>query len=558
MLLSRILRSRWMSVARRDDGVAMAAVLGLLAVGIILTSVVLVSVVGATNFSTYTRAGVQAQAAAEAGVAAARAGLAAGTCSEAGGAPVYRNASNTTPVFAAAIYRPVAGGGWVAGCPVGTTTQVRILSTGYAVEPGTNGVSANNTVVLEAILAASSTPTTITASGPAIYAYASSSFGGGAKFVSVDGSVPDVLVRTGNVTCSGSFPGVANFVVNGGSLAIEGSCQIEGNAYATGRMTLSGSGYVRGYAVANGVQLGGSSRIYGRVWSSSDVVLSGNPTISGILKAQSAVLDGGTVSSQAYIYGNTNVQNAGGTNLGATFTTQTANPTPPSWWGGNARITKVNPITAPTYASDVPAMPVVPDWIDFGARSEEYTSTVWTGFTVYTMGTTCDAAALRTAITAIGSAPGLIDGRNCSTGISLGGSNTITIVNDLAIIVPRFTMDGSASFASASRHRLWIINPDYHANSTPVGDCPGALSISGGASFASTIDLLLYSPCTVTIASSTTVRGQIFAGDVSLGGSGQVSYVAIGLPGVNLSTGVRDSSSSTSADRALVSLRNVR
>jgi cytoskeletal protein CcmA (bactofilin family) len=543
--------------ARRDDGVAMAAVLGLLAVGIILTSVILVSVVGATNYSTYTRAGVQAQAAAEAGIAAARAGLATGTCSEAGGAPVYHNAANQTPVYAAAIYRPAAGGGWVAGCPVGTSTQVRILSTGYAVEPGTNGVSANNTVVLEAILAAASTPTTITASGPAIYAYASSSFGGGARFVSVDGSSPDVLVRTGNVTCSGSFPGLANFVVKGGTLAIDGSCAIEGNAFATGRMTLTGSGYVRGFAVANGVQLEGSSRIYGRVWSSSDIVLSGNPTVSGILKAQSAVLDGGTVSSQAYIYGNTNVKNAGGTTLKATFTTQTANPTPPSWWGGNARITKVNPITAPTYASDVPAMPIVPDWIDFGARSDEYTSTVWTGFTVYTMGATCDADALRTALTAIGSSPGLIDGRLCSNGIVLGGSNQFTIVNDLAIMVPKFTMDGSASFTSATSHRMWIINPDRNANATPVGDCPGGLSITGGATFSSKIDLLLYSPCTITIASSTSIRGQIFSGDVTLGGSGQVSYVAIGLPGVNLSTGVRESNSSTSADRALVSLRNV-
>ncbi len=549
--------TRLRSIASGDRGVAMAAVLGLVAVALILTSVILTSVVGATSFSTYTRAGVQAQAAAEAGVAAARAGLAAGTCASAGTPPVYRSATGEHPVYAAQIFRPATGGGWTAGCPVGTGTQVRILSTGYADRGGQGGVTAGDSVVLEAILASASTPTTIQASGPAIYAYASSSFGNGARFVSVDGSSPDVLVRTGNVSCTGDFPGVANFVVRGGTLAIGNSCRIEGNAYSTGRMTLSGNGYVRGYAVANGIQLEGSSRIYGRAWSTSDLVITGNPTVSGIVKAQSLRLDGGTLGSQAYIYGNTNVTNAGGTTLSATLTTQTTNPTPPSWWGGNARITRVNPITAPTFASDLPATPTVPDWIDFGAVAAEYTSTAWTGFTVYTMGSSCTVTTLRAAITAIGSAPGVIDGRACSGTLTIDGNNQIDIVNDLAIIAPRITITASGRFSATSLHRLWLINPDTTANSSPVGNCPGNLTIDGGSTKFTNIDVLVYTPCTVSIASGIQLRGQIFAGDVSLGGSAQISYVPIGLPGVNLSTGVRENSGSTTADRALVSLRNV-
>lgn len=552
MLLTRMRRA-----IRGDEGVAMVAVLGLVAVALVLTSVIVTSVVSATNFSTYTRAGVQAQAAAEAGVAAARAGLAAGTCSSAGSPPVYRSAAGESPAFAAAIYRPATGGGWTAACPVGTGTQVRIVSTGFADANAEGGVSADDTVVLEAILAAASTPTTIQASGPAIYAYSSSSFGAGARFVSVDGSSPDVLVRTGNVTCSGSFPGIANFVVKGGNLAIMGSCQIEGNAYATGRMTLTGSGFVRGYAVAAGIQLEGSSRIYGRAWSTSDTVLTGNPTISGILKTQSLRLDGGTLGSSGYVYGNTNVQNAGGSNLNATLTTQTANPTPPSWWGGNSRITKVNPITAPTFASDVPAVPVVPDWIDFGALAAEYTSTAWTGFTVVTLGPTCTVATLRAAIATVGSAPGVIDGRTCSGTLTIAGDDQINLANDLAIIAPRIAIDGSGRFAATSAHRLWLINPDTNANASPTGDCPGSLSIGGGSTKFTNLDVLLYSPCSVSIASGIQLRGQIFAGDVSLGGSAQVSYVPIGLPGVNLSTGVRENSGSSTVDRALVSLRNV-
>lgn len=552
-----MLLNRFRLVARGDDGVAMAAVLGLVAVALVLTTVILTSVVGATNFSTYTRAGVQAQAAAEAGIAAARAGLAAGTCSGAGTPPAYRSAAGESPAYVAEIYRPAAGGGWTAGCPVGTSTEVRIVSTGYADSEGQGGVSAGDAVVLEAILAAASTPTTIQASGPAIYAYSSSSFGNGARFISVDGSSPDVLVRTGNVTCSGSFPGIANFVVKGGNLAVTQSCQIEGNAYATGRMTLSGSGYVRGYAVANGIQLEGSARIYGRAWSTSDLVITGNPTISGIMKAQSLRLDGGTLGAQGYVYGNTYVQNAGATTLSATLTTQTATPTPPSWWNGTSRITKVNPITAPTFASDLPAVPVVPDWIDFGSLAAEYTSTVWTGFTVYTMGTTCTATTLRAAVTAIGTAPGLVDARACTGTLTIGGNEQIDLLNDLAIIGPRISIIESGRFAATSAHRLWLINPDVNANATPIGDCPGSLSIGGGSTKFTNLDVLLYSPCSVTIASGINLRGQIFAGDVSLGGAAQVSYVAIGLPGINLSTGVREDSGSSTADRTLLSLRNV-
>ncbi len=548
MFLTRLIR-----VSRRDDGVAMAAVLGLLAVGLILTSVILASVVSASGYSRYTRAGVQAQSAAEAGIAAARAGLTAGTCS--GSTPTYRSANGDVPAYAATIWRPDGSGGWVQGCPVGTGTQVRILSTGYSEAPGSTGFSAANSTVLEAILAASSTPISITASGPAIYAYSASSFGGSGSLVSVDGSVPDVLVKTGNVTCNGDATGVANFVVNGGSLAVQGSCKISGNAFASGRMTFEGSGYVQGFVVANGVTMSGSSRIYQRVWSASDISLSGNPTVSGIVKAYSASLDGGTFSAAAYIYGNTNVKNAGGTTLNGTLTTQTATPTPPDWWGGNSKISRVNPITAPTFNSDLPATPVVPNWVDFGSRAEDFTTTVWNGFTIYTMGTTCNETTLRAAITAIGSAPGVIDGRACSGRFGIGGDNNIQITNDLAIITNNFRIDGSGRFSSTTSKRLWLINPDTVANGVP--DCPGSLEITGGGTKFTNISTMIYSGCKVVIGSGITVTGQVFGADVSMSGSATLRYTAVGLPGVNLSTGTTTPTGSSTASRSVLSLRNV-
>lgn len=548
MFLTRLVRT-----ARRDDGVALAAVLGLLAVGLILTTVILTSVVSASGFSTYTRAGVQSQAAAEAGIAVARAGLAAGTCS--GSTPTYASAEGDVPVYVATIWRPNGSGGWVAGCPIGTATEVRILSTGYATAEAVNGVSAGDETVLEAILASSATPVTLSASGPAIYAYSASSFGNGSRLVSSDGSIPDVLVKTGNVDCTGSAQGVANFVVNGGSLNVGNSCEISGNAFSSGRMTFSGNGFVGGYVKANGVTMLGSSRVYGRLWSTADLVIDGNPTISGIAKAQSAVLSGGTLSSASYIYGNTNVQNAGATTLRGTMTTQTTNPTPPSWWGGNARISRVNPITAPTFNSDLPTTPTVPDWVDFGSRAEDFTATVWSGFTVYTMGTNCSASAVQAAVNAIGSAPGVLDARACSGALTVNNNDSVTLVNDLAIIAPSITIGNSGRFTSTTQHRLWLINPDFVPDAQPT--CPGGLSITGTNSHFTNLDVMIYTPCRANIDNGTNMVGQVFAGDVALGGSVQITYRAIGLPGVNLSTGTTTPTSATSASRPLTSLRNV-
>lgn len=548
MFLTKIVR-----VSRRDDGVAMAAVLGLLAMGLVLTTVILTSVVSAQGYSTYTRAGVQSQASAEAGIAAARAGLAAGTCS--GSNPTYTSAVGAVPAYSATIWRPNGTGGWQQGCPIGSSTQVRILATGYAFAAGTAGIDDADTTVLEAVLAASSTPVTLVASGPAIYAYSSSSYGGSGQLLSVDGSIPDVLVKTGNIICNGAADGVANFVVNNGNLAVQGSCNIAGNAFSSGRMTFEGSGVVGGYVRANGITMTGSARIGGRAWSTADISISGSPSVNGIVKAQSAVLDGGTFNAASYIYGNTNVQNAGGTNLNATLTTHTTNPTPPNWWGGNSRISRVNPITAPTFASDLPSVPVVPNWVDFGSRADDYNSTVWVGFSVYVMGSNCNVAAVRTAIAAIGPNPGVIDGRACSGGtISIGGSEQVAVVNDLAIIANNIELGGSMRFVSSTAKRMWLINPDTIDNDLP--NCPGKLDISGSAGFTN-LSVLLFSGCRVSLASSTQMTGQIFGGDVSLGGSARMQYRAVGLPGVNLSTGNQDPTASSSTPRTVLSLRNV-
>ena len=203
MLLTRV-NSRLAAWRDEERGAAMASVMALLAVSLLLSTLVASSVVTATGVTSSARANVQSQAAAEAGVAAARAGLVAGTCSASGNQ--YASASGATPSYLATIWVPL-GSGWTRGCPASLTTQVRILSTGYASAEGVAGNSAHDSSHLEVVLSNATTSAQINATGPAVYAFSATGFSGGGSLVGVDGSNPAILIKTGDVDCTGGADG---------------------------------------------------------------------------------------------------------------------------------------------------------------------------------------------------------------------------------------------------------------------------------------------------------------------------------------------------------------
>jgi hypothetical protein len=105
---------------------------------------------------------------------------------------------------------------------------------------------------------------------------------------------------------------------------------------------------------------------------------------------------------------------------------------------------------------------------------------------------------------------------------------------------------------------MWLIIPDEIKNKLP--DCPdedATFGIGGSFSFANSISTMIYTPCPADIASGIVIRGQLFAGYAEIGGSAQLGYIPIGLPGYNLSTGEDTNIAATEAQRVLVSLRNV-
>lgn len=554
MLLTSILRR----LRRDDQGAAMAAVIGLMATGLIITALIAGNLIVALGQTTSTRAGVQSQAAAEAGIAAARAGLILGSCASQptfDGAPAYQSDPADDLSYVATVWRPDGGGGWTPGCPAGLTTQVRILSTGYAASTGAGNDSRDATSI-EAVLSAAGETSIILALGPAVYAYNAGAFGNGGQLVSLDGSTPDVIVANGSVTCDNNFQATANLVVNGGTLTVDNGCEVSGNAWSSGRIDMVNSGTIGGYAIADGVSMANSASVQ-RIWSTADVTTSGNVTVNGSIKAFEVVLQGGTFGGPSYVYGPMAVTRPNQVQLTGDFTTQ-ALTTDLGNWTYKSRITVQNPITSPTFASDLPPAPIVPNWVDFGSDPAHYTTDTWSGFTVVTMGTSCGFSDLTAAVTSLGSNPGVIDGRACSSGVRIDQNNALTQRNDLAIIADSIVFDNQGTIRTdGGEYRTWLINPDTVANGQP--DCAAGqkLAVYNNAQFID-VDVLMYSPCAVELVAGIEVDGQIFAGSAGLGNNSTLAYAPVGLPGYNLTYGTEvDTVVSTESDRELVAVRNI-
>lgn len=536
------LKHRLRRLVRTERGAALSAVVGLMAVGVVLTAVVASSVITATGVTTSVRAGVQSQAAAEAGVAAARNGLVTGTCAANAG----RYTSSVAPEYVATVWTKVSGS-WVRGCPANTTVETRILSSGYSTNDGQGGVSGrdqtNIEVVLSTIAATTTTttttptpqPVTLTASGPAIYAYNASGFGGSGKLVSIDGSSPSVLVKTGDVTCSGGSSGQADWVIDGGAFTVNGSCNITGTVWVDKALSVSGGPSIGGSAVAASINLSGSSKIGGSAWATGDVRLDGGGTQVGVNVTAGGNL---TIVGSAAVKGHTWVQLHTsldwGTNIAGNARSRTLSV--PAYSSGlvsgTTTTTSPNSPGASPYAQ--PSRPVVADWVDFA-----YAKTDWVGFTEYVVpaGTNCDYARLTSIVSGFAGNPGVIDARNCTNAIEVSSYQKLALTNDLAIIANKFNFGGSGGFSSTVDRRLWLINPDATTGKTPTCGANQSFLVGGGFTFDAKLDVMMYSPCRINIGSSTKFTGQIFAGQAVVDGAAEIKYTPVGLPGWNLTTG---------------------
>ena len=241
-----------------ERGSALMAVIGVMAVLLIITLTVSSSSLQALTITTSTRAGVQAQAAAEAGIDAALVKLSTGTA-----CPEVLLESVTAPIFTATVVY-LAAGDDEAACA--EATQVRIVSTGTALNPGSTGITPRARRTIEAVFAYGATGATSRSTTAAIYSYSGGSF---VDTLTVTGKVagqplPVMYVRTNDLSCEKGKGNAAedatnevtfDLVVAVGDLSMGDSCVLPANVWTDDGADLTGSARINGTAVVGDMGL---------------------------------------------------------------------------------------------------------------------------------------------------------------------------------------------------------------------------------------------------------------------------------------------------------------
>lgn len=526
-----------------DDGSVLALVLGLMLIIAVVTITVLSVSVTATSFATSSRANVQAEAVAQAGIDATRATLQS-ACTATGPS----TAVGSSGTYQTTVSVPNGSGGWTPGCPTTTTTQVRIVSVGTASAKAVGANTSGDSVTVAAVLSPGGTATSANATGPAVYSYNVGSLNGSGKILPFLGSTPTVMVKTGDVDCSGAgFAGLTALVVGGGALRMSGSCVITGNVFSSGALSVEGGGRAGGDAVASAVTISGSAAVGGGVWTPGLLSLSGGAAVGGNVggnaSAANLSMSGSTrISGNAWITDTTTT--TGISSIGGTLTTRVLSGSPAP---GRTTVSGGTGPGASPYPT--PTVPSVPAWLNY-----RYSASDWPGYTIVTLAAgTCGYDQLAAALTTIGTNPGVIDGRNCTGGVTSGDYQQLLIKNNVAIIAKSFQLGGSAGVTSLSAVKLWLITPDDTADTSPTCPSGGGFSVGGAYTFSPTIATMIYSPCNVQFTSANVFYGQVWAGQTSFAGASAFNYVPVGLPGYDLSTGT----AATSGPRSVLSLGTV-
>ncbi len=224
-----------------ERGSAMVAVIGVLAVGLILSTLIMASIVSGLGWSTFSRASVQSHASADAGIVAARIGLFnAGDCNTQSTSGVYVSASS--PSYRVTVERN-DGSGWVAGCPTALTTQVRLTSTGTAAAPAVAGVSAGDSTSVEAVY--EYLRPGVNPSGVAVYVHNDFTVEANSSFDLSEAGSTGLIVKNGTFTCDKNNSVINGSVVVIGNLTFDGKCTVTGSAEVSGLATL-GAGQING------------------------------------------------------------------------------------------------------------------------------------------------------------------------------------------------------------------------------------------------------------------------------------------------------------------------
>lgn len=521
MFLKSFLNKNSDTASRNDRGSAIIGVLGVMGVtGVIALTITSMSF-HAVGYSTSTRAGVQAEAAAEAGIDFAAAKLATSICQA-------QYSSTSAPIFVVAIaystFQTSPGDtdtSWVSGCPTSTDAKrLKLVSTGWASTLGVAGNSSGNMRKVEAIYPYTPTPPayTIIPSGPAIYAYAQADPTiNNLTITQASTTRPSLMYLSGSVTCNSGTTIMGDVILGAGALAITSGCTINGDLSASSVVSIQSgevTGNVNSASVQSGisVSLSNSAIVDGNIFAAGPVSVNGK--VGGNIVAGPSV-GTSTFSSQSSVGGS--VISAGAVSASAGVIK------------GTISMNQSGIIT--------PTIPLVPGWVDYAYSASDWQTSDGASYAVLTM-MACDATTLANSLITIENSltPIILDTRVCGSNTNFGGYN-LTLTSDTVIIANGFSLSSNdIESASTSEKRLWIIIPDTVVDGQPTCSANSYAKIVNHVTVGPHIGAMIYSPCLISNAGDVW-RGQMYASSVSSNSSFTLNFLPIGLPTVNLSTG---------------------
>lgn len=526
MLLNKLRRFR--SGTSRPDvaqegGYAIIAVIGVSAVIMIFVAMTGTLLVGALHFSDTTRGGVQAQAAAEAGIVVAQADLSKSVCN----APYT---STTTPVYTVNVaYQlpDITGTAWHPGCPTNNADlkKVKIVSVGS----GTAYASTKRTVETIFAYTPAILPQPVIGTGAGVFGYQVTDTTITNLTITQQGtSKPGMMFVNGSLSCQAGGSVQGSVILGGGSYSTTSACTINGDVYASTAVSIGNNSSILGNVVALGVSGGYSVNIAGGSKVNGNVTAEGPVTIGGTV--------GGSITSGPLTGASKVTGSVGGSFVSAGTVTGSSNV---------AGTVTQNKSGVPT-----PIMPVVPPWADFGYSPADWVDASGNPYTVVNaLNCKTDIAAKINAATG----PTIINalaGTGCNGGQADFSGLNLTLKTDVALFASSYKLKSGTITSNtpsvAASQRFWMITPDANlTNKAP--DCPNNANkseIDNQVTTDASVDMFLYTPCGMASTGSK-MWGQIYTLDVKFDNSYVLNFVPVGLPGWDLATGTKTSTTIT-------------
>lgn len=511
-----------MFLRRNERGSAILGVLGVMGVTVVIGITVTTASLHAVGITTSTRASVEAEAAAEAGIDYAASQLATSVCQA-------QYSSSTAPIFSVVVsYSDLSAppgttdNSWVSGCPTTDTEaqRLKLVSIGTASTKGVAGNTTGNVRKVEAIYPYTPSPPsyTIVPSGPATYSYSQIDPTINNLTITQAGTIrPTLVYLSGSATCTSGSQITGDVILGSGGLSITSGCTINGDLSTAGVVSIQ-SGEVTGNVNAAGVQSGTSVSL------SNSAVVDGN------------IFAGGPVSIDGKVGGNAVAGPVSGT---STFSSQSS-------VGGSVvsagTVSAANGSVKGTITQNksgivTPTVPFAPPWIDYAYSPSDWVASNGTPYSVLTM-TSCTSSVLSSALaTLAGSAtPMILDTRVCGSVTNFSGNN-LTLTSDSVILANGFNFSSNNIQAStAPNKRLWIIIPDTVRDAQPTCPTNSSASIGNNVHVGPNVAAMIYSPCAISNGGDVWT-GQMYSSSIGTSANFVLNFLQIGLPTVNLSTG---------------------